>query len=89
LLPSNDKGIHRQVYRRMRPTIFLLLRVFVAQGTRLPFRCLAMKGGIHFTEPLPSNDRRDTHTDTETNGRDLGSMLLRWAQMSWYTYQIS
>jgi hypothetical protein len=24
-----------------------------------------MKGGIHFTEALPSNDRRDTHTDTD------------------------
>jgi hypothetical protein len=22
-----------------------------------------MKRGLHFTEPLPSNDRRDTHTD--------------------------
>jgi hypothetical protein len=30
-----------------------------------------MKGGIHFTEPLPSNDRRDIHTDTQTDGRDL------------------
>jgi hypothetical protein len=24
-----------------------------------------MKRGIHFTEPLPSNDRRDTYTDTD------------------------
>jgi hypothetical protein len=28
-----------------------------------------VKGGIHFTEPLPSNDRRDTHTDTQTDDR--------------------
>jgi hypothetical protein len=36
----------------------------VAEGTRLPSRCLATKGGIHFTEPLPSNDRRiHRHTD--------------------------
>jgi hypothetical protein len=32
---------------------------------------LATKGRIHFTEPLPSNDRRDTNTDTQTDGRDL------------------
>jgi hypothetical protein len=31
----------------------------------------APKGVIHLTEPLPSNDRRDTHTDTQTDGRDL------------------
>jgi hypothetical protein len=27
--------------------------------------------GKVFTEPLPSNDRRGTHTDTQTDGRDL------------------
>jgi hypothetical protein len=26
---------------------------------------------IHFTEPLPGNDRRDIHTGTQTDGRDL------------------
>jgi hypothetical protein len=41
-----------------------------------------MKGGIHFTEPLPRNDRRDTHTDTQIDGRDLGNTLLKWAQLS-------
>jgi hypothetical protein len=35
-----------------------------------------------FTEPLPSNDRRDTHTDTQTDGRDLCNMSLRWTRMS-------
>jgi hypothetical protein len=40
----------------MSPTI-LLLHVFDAAGTCLPSRCLAIKGGIHFTEHLPSNDR--------------------------------
>jgi hypothetical protein len=45
--------------------ILLLLLVFVAAGTCLPSRCLAMKVDKHFTEPLPSNDRRDTHTDTD------------------------
>jgi hypothetical protein len=55
----------------MRPTILLLLRVFTAAGTCLPSRCLAMKGWIHFTLPLPSKDNRDTHIDTQTGGRDL------------------
>jgi hypothetical protein len=27
--------------------------------------------GINFTEPLPSIDKRDTCTDTQTDGRDL------------------
>jgi hypothetical protein len=51
----------------MRPTIIPLLRVFFAAGTCLPNRCLATKGGIHFTESLPNNDTRDTHIDTQTN----------------------
>jgi hypothetical protein len=28
-----------------------------AAGTCLPSRCLVLNGGIHITEPLPSNDR--------------------------------
>jgi hypothetical protein len=43
-----------------RPTIFLLLRVCIAAGTCLPSRCLATIGGIQFTEPVPSKNRRDT-----------------------------
>jgi hypothetical protein len=65
-----------------RPTILLLLRVCVAAGTCLSSCCLAMKCGIHFTEPLPSNGRRDTHTDTRTDGSDLRGTSLRWAQVS-------
>jgi hypothetical protein len=53
------------------PTIILLLRLFVAAGTCIPNHCLAPKGGTHLTEQLPSNDRRDTHRDTQTDGRDL------------------
>jgi hypothetical protein len=54
-----------------RPTILLLLYVVVAAGTCLPSLFIAMKGGrlgkgsIHFIEPLPSNNRRDTHRDTD------------------------
>jgi hypothetical protein len=40
-----------------------LQQFFIAMRTCLMSRCLAMKGGIHFTKPLPSNDRRYTHTD--------------------------
>jgi hypothetical protein len=60
--------------------------LFVATGTCLPSRCLAKKGRIHFTERLPSNDRRDTHTDTQTDGRDLWSTPLRWAKVPLYIY---
>jgi hypothetical protein len=28
----------------------------------------------------------DTYTDTQTDGRDLWSTPLKWAQVSWYTY---
>jgi hypothetical protein len=44
--------------------------------------------GNVFTEPFPSNINGDTHTDTQTDGRDLRSMSLRWVQLPWYTYQI-
>jgi hypothetical protein len=60
LLTNNDVGIHRHTS----PTILLLLRIFVAVETCLPSRWLVNKVGIHFSEPLPSNNRRDTHTDT-------------------------
>jgi hypothetical protein len=46
LLPSNDRGIHRQTHRHSRPTILLLFRVFVAAGTCLPSRCLAAIEGM-------------------------------------------
>jgi hypothetical protein len=72
LLPSNDRGIHRQTHRlsfdktqtaqkMTRPTILLLLHIIVTAGTCLPSRYLPKKGWIHFTERLPSIDRRDTH----------------------------
>jgi hypothetical protein len=55
-LPSNDWGIHKQIHRlscyttrtacgTTRPTLPLLIRVFIATGTCLP-------------KPLPSNDKR-------------------------------
>jgi hypothetical protein len=49
-----------------RPTILLVLRACVAAESCLPSRCLAPNAGIYFTQPLPSNDRKDKHTDTQT-----------------------
>jgi hypothetical protein len=37
----------RTAQKRMRPTIFLLLSVFVAAGTCLPRRCLSILWGLH------------------------------------------
>jgi hypothetical protein len=34
-----------------------------------------------FTEPLPSNDRGNIRTDTETDERGLWRKPLRWAQV--------
>jgi hypothetical protein len=67
MLPSNDKGIHRETHRYTRPSVPLLLPVFVAAGTCLPRHCLATKG-VHFTEPLFSSGRRDTPTDRLMGG---------------------
>jgi hypothetical protein len=71
------------------PTILLLLRVFVAVGTCVLSRFLAPNGWIHLTEPLSCSDRKDTHTDTQTDGRDFLSTPLKWTQVPWYTYQDS
>jgi hypothetical protein len=60
-----------QTNRHTPSIILLLLRVFIATGTCSLIRLLEMKQGIQFTEPLLTNDRRDTNTDTQTDGRDL------------------
>jgi hypothetical protein len=52
-----------------------------AAGICLPSRCLAPKGGIYLTEPLPCRGRRDIHTDTNTDGRGLSSTPLILAQL--------
>jgi hypothetical protein len=89
LLPSNNRGIHRQTHRlsfdktwttqKMTCTIILLLlHVFIVMGTCSLSHCLATKGGIQFTKPLPSNDRRDTHTDTQTDGGIYEVCLWDW-----------
>jgi hypothetical protein len=67
----------------------IMLRAFFAVGMCLLSRCLVVKVGIHFTEPLFSNDMKDTHTDTQTDRRDLLNMPLKWAQVTWSAYQVS
>jgi hypothetical protein len=57
------------------------LRAFIAAGTYLASPCLAKKSWIHFTEPIISTIRDDTHTDTQSDGTDLLSMPLRWAMI--------
>jgi hypothetical protein len=71
LLPSNDRGVHRQTHRHTHPTTLPLLRVLVATESCLSSRFLAMKGRIHFAEPSPINNRKDTRTDTQTDRREL------------------
>jgi hypothetical protein len=41
------------------------------------------------TEPLRSNDKRDTYTDTQTDGRDLWARPMNWVQVPRYTYRVS
>jgi hypothetical protein len=47
--------------------------------------CIHCRGNV-FSDPLPN---KNTHTDTQTDGRDLKSTPLRWAQVRWCTYQVS
>jgi hypothetical protein len=62
LLPSKDMVAHRQndtlsfdkIWTAQKVTSqTILLCVFVNAGRCLPSRCLATKGGIHFTKTLP------------------------------------
>jgi hypothetical protein len=47
-------------------TVFLaFFRTFLAAGTCLPSCNIAVNGEMHFTELLPSNVKRDTHTYTD------------------------
>jgi hypothetical protein len=52
---SNYKGTHRQTHRHTHPTVLILLRV--CRGNVFVERHLSPMVGIHFIEPLPSNDR--------------------------------
>jgi hypothetical protein len=73
LLPNNDWRTRRQFHR------LSFGRTRVAQTS-------SRRAFLHWT--LPSTDRRDTRTDTQTDGRDLWSGPLRWAQLSWYMIYI-
>jgi hypothetical protein len=50
--------------------------------------CICCQKNV-FTETLPSKGSGDIHTDILTAGRDLWRVSLRWAQVPWYTYQVS
>jgi hypothetical protein len=53
------------------------------------FVCIRYRGKVS-TEPSPSNDRGiHIRLVTETDGRDILIRPLRWAQVPWYTYQVS
>jgi hypothetical protein len=66
-LPSN----HRTIQRHTHSTILVLLRVIVTAELSSPSRCLAMKGGIYFTDPLASNHLKDIYRDIQTDVRDF------------------
>jgi hypothetical protein len=57
LLPSNGTEIHIKTHRHASNNSFIVASILCH--------------GLAFSEPLPSNERRNTHTDTETDGRDL------------------
>jgi hypothetical protein len=64
-----NKETNQQKVLRRTNRLFSFDTTRTAKKTTPPtiLRC----NGNVFTEPLPSNDRRDTHTDTQTDGRGL------------------
>jgi hypothetical protein len=61
LAPQSSQFSHYKINLVTLLKHFVLSRVFVGAEMRLPSRCLATKRETNFTEPLLSNDRRDTH----------------------------
>jgi hypothetical protein len=56
------------------PTILVLFHTLIASKMCLLLRyCLTTKGGILFIDPLHSNDKVVTHTETQTDGS--GAMI--------------
>jgi hypothetical protein len=52
-----------------------------------------LKAEIYFTDPLPSNERRDAPTDAQTNDRDLVVVVVvvvvfncKWVFTRWQWY---
>lgn len=74
LLPSNDRR-YTDTHTHRLPTNFLLLRAFIVTENSLPSRLLIMKGVMHFTQPLPSNKRRDTLM------RGIYEVVHRWGEL--------
>jgi hypothetical protein len=65
-----------------RPTDTRVQKFFYCRG------CIRCRGNV-LTEPLPGNDRRHIHTDSQTDGREFMNTPLRWARVPCYTYQVS
>jgi hypothetical protein len=88
LLPSNNRGCTDKPTDTDRKesgvsnNSSIVACLFVAVVTCLPTRCLAPNKEIHLTEPLSCNVRSDPHRETRTDGRDLSSTLLKWAQLA-------
>jgi hypothetical protein len=75
LLPSNDRGI--------------LIEPLPSNNRVIFTKPLPSNDRMIFTVALPNNDRGDAQTNTQTDGRDTLITPLRWAQLPWYTYQVS
>jgi hypothetical protein len=84
-LLSNYRVIHRPIdcplirhgtHRKLCLRQFFYCCMYSLPRERLPSRCLPVKGGSQFTEPLPSNDRK-VHIQTY---RSMGGIyeVRRW-----------
>lgn len=78
LLHSNDMEINRHTYKRVQQFFYCVYSL----PRECACRCLAANGGIHFAENIPNNNRRETHTDTQSCGRELWSN--RWVRLRCY-----
>jgi hypothetical protein len=79
--PTESLSERHGPHIKWRVQTFLCFCMYSMPRERLLSRCIAIKGGMHFTEPLPNNDRRDKHTLAQTDGKDLLNTPLRWAQV--------
>jgi hypothetical protein len=61
---------------------YIVACVFAAAGKFLPSRYLATIRGFLASRCLATVG--DTDRDPQTDGMDLGSIQLRWAQVPWY-----
>jgi hypothetical protein len=84
-LPSNDRGIYTDKQTHSSNNSYIVARILCG-GNVFTKPLPSNKRGIHFIEHFP-NDRRDTYTDTQTDGSDLRSTPFRLARVP--QYQVS